>query len=90
MQNPSAEGNHPRGVRFQPRGVNNTNLSSFADTLVRLHPDAVSNAELGLVFEELIRRFAELSNENRNTLPRDQKPKLTRPYKYRPERPNGA
>jgi type I restriction enzyme M protein len=28
-----------------------------------LHPDAVSNAEMGSVFEELIRRFAELSNE---------------------------
>lgn len=28
-----------------------------------LHPDAVSNAEMGGVFEELIRRFAELSNE---------------------------
>lgn len=30
---------------------------------VDLHPDAVSNAQMGLVFEELIRRFAELSNE---------------------------
>ncbi len=30
---------------------------------IDLHPDAVSNAEMGLVFEELIRRFAELSNE---------------------------
>ena len=28
-----------------------------------LHPDAVSNAQMGLVFEELIRKFAELSNE---------------------------
>jgi type I restriction enzyme M protein len=28
-----------------------------------LHPDAVSNGDMGLVFEELIRRFAELSNE---------------------------
>jgi type I restriction enzyme M protein len=28
-----------------------------------LHPNAVSNAEMGHVFEELIRRFAELSNE---------------------------
>jgi type I restriction enzyme M protein len=28
-----------------------------------LHPEAVSNAEMGGVFEELIRRFAELSNE---------------------------
>ncbi|MBX7133948.1 MAG: type I restriction-modification system subunit M [Fimbriimonadaceae bacterium] len=30
---------------------------------VDLHPDTVSNADMGLVFEELIRRFAELSNE---------------------------
>lgn len=30
---------------------------------VDLHPDKVSNAQMGLVFEELIRRFAELSNE---------------------------
>jgi len=30
---------------------------------IDLHPDAVSNAEMGLVFEELIRKFAELSNE---------------------------
>ena len=30
---------------------------------VDLHPEAVSNADMGLVFEELIRRFAELSNE---------------------------
>jgi type I restriction enzyme M protein len=32
-------------------------------TQIDLHPDAVSNAQMGLVFEELIRRFAELSNE---------------------------
>lgn len=30
---------------------------------VDLHPEAVSNADMGQVFEELIRRFAELSNE---------------------------
>ncbi len=30
---------------------------------VDLHPDRVSNAQMGLVFEELIRKFAELSNE---------------------------
>jgi type I restriction enzyme M protein len=30
---------------------------------VDLHPEKVSNADMGLVFEELIRRFAELSNE---------------------------
>lgn len=30
---------------------------------VDLHPDVISNHEMGLVFEELIRRFAEASNE---------------------------
>jgi type I restriction enzyme M protein len=30
---------------------------------VDLHPDVVPNAQMGLVFEELIRKFAELSNE---------------------------
>ncbi|MEA2174644.1 MAG: type restriction enzyme protein [Blastocatellia bacterium] len=30
---------------------------------IDLHPDKVSNAHMGLIFEELIRRFAELSNE---------------------------
>jgi len=32
-------------------------------TQIDLHPDKVSNAQMGLVFEELIRKFAELSNE---------------------------
>jgi type I restriction enzyme M protein len=30
---------------------------------VNLHPDRISNHEMGLVFEELIRKFAEASNE---------------------------
>jgi type I restriction enzyme M protein len=30
---------------------------------IDLHPETVTNAEMGLVFEELIRKFAELSNE---------------------------
>jgi type I restriction enzyme M protein len=30
---------------------------------IDLHPDSVSNHDMGLMFEELIRRFAELSNE---------------------------
>lgn len=30
---------------------------------IDLHPNAVSNADMGAVFEELIRKFAELSNE---------------------------
>jgi type I restriction enzyme M protein len=30
---------------------------------INLHPDQVSNSDMGLIFEELIRKFAELSNE---------------------------
>ena len=36
-------------------------IGKFAD--VDLHPDAVSNLQMGYVFEELIRRFSEQSNE---------------------------
>jgi len=38
-------------------------LVSKKFTEIDLHPDHVSNADMGLVFEELIRKFAELSNE---------------------------
>lgn len=36
-------------------------VQKFAN--VNLHPNTISNHEMGLVFEELIRRFAEASNE---------------------------
>ena len=36
-------------------------VSRFAE--VDLHPDTVSNLEMGYLYEELIRRFSELSNE---------------------------
>lgn len=36
-------------------------VGKFAD--IDLHPDAVSNLQMGYVFEELIRRFSEQSNE---------------------------
>jgi type I restriction enzyme M protein len=36
-------------------------VSRFAD--VDLHPDVVSNAAMGYIFEELLRRFNEMSNE---------------------------
>lgn len=32
-------------------------------TTIDLHPNVISNAQMGAVFEELIRKFAELSNE---------------------------
>jgi len=36
-------------------------IGRFAD--IDLHPDVVSNTEMGYLYEELIRRFSELSNE---------------------------
>lgn len=36
-------------------------VASFAD--IDLHPNTVSNLEMGYLYEELIRRFSELSNE---------------------------
>jgi type I restriction enzyme M protein len=36
-------------------------VSKFCD--IDLHPDVVSNTEMGYLYEELIRRFSELSNE---------------------------
>ncbi|WP_311377064.1 type I restriction-modification system subunit M [Actinobaculum massiliense] len=39
-------------------------LSEFISSKVNLHPDVVSNDQMGHIFEELIRRFSELSNES--------------------------
>jgi type I restriction enzyme M protein len=36
-------------------------IARFAD--IDLHPEAVSNLEMGYLYEELVRRFSELSNE---------------------------
>lgn len=36
-------------------------VSKFCD--VDLHPDRVRNPQMGLIFENLIRRFNELANE---------------------------
>jgi type I restriction enzyme M protein len=38
-------------------------VKEFAKPEINLHPDALSNMEMGYVFEELIRKFSELSNE---------------------------
>ena len=39
-------------------------VKKFADPKVDLHPDNLSNLEMGYVFEELIRKFNEATNEN--------------------------
>lgn len=38
-------------------------IKKFSESRVDLHPDRVSNHEMGTIFEELIRKFAEQSNE---------------------------
>ncbi len=38
-------------------------LQSFLSTKLDLHPNVVSNADMGMIFEHLIRKFNELSNE---------------------------
>lgn len=38
-------------------------MKKFSESKVDLHPDKVSNHEMGTIFEELIRKFAEQSNE---------------------------
>ncbi len=38
-------------------------IKKFSESKVDLHPDRVSNHEMGTIFEELIRKFAEQSNE---------------------------
>ncbi len=38
-------------------------VSRFADPKINLHPNVVSNVAMGYIFEELIRRFSEQSNE---------------------------
>ena len=38
-------------------------VRKFNETRIDLHPDVVDNYEMGLVFEELVRKFAEQSNE---------------------------
>ena len=51
--------------RFIERLDNNNRLFIFCDkfTEVDLHPDLVDNHTMGQVFEELLRRFSEMSNE---------------------------
>ena len=39
-------------------------VQRFGDPQVNLHPDAIDNATMGTIFEELIRKFNEALNEN--------------------------
>jgi hypothetical protein len=48
-------------ARLHKSGLLYLVLGKFAE--IDLHPDRVSNLEMGYLYEELIRRFSELSNE---------------------------
>ena len=52
---------HTQLARLAKSGLLYMVTEKFAN--IDLHPDVVSNAQMGTVFEELIRKFAELSNE---------------------------
>jgi type I restriction enzyme M protein len=52
---------HSQIDRLEKAGLLYLVTEKFAH--IDLHPETVSNAQMGLVFEELIRKFAELSNE---------------------------
>jgi len=52
---------HAQIDRLDKAGLLYLVTEKFAN--IDLHPDVVSNAQMGAVFEELIRKFAELSNE---------------------------
>lgn len=55
-------------------------VKKFSESKVDLHPDNVSNHEMGTIFEELIRRFSEQSNEEagEHFTPRDVVKLMTR------------
>ena len=56
------------GIKIQVEKLAKANLlfkliRKFNETKIDLHPDVVDNFEMGLIFEELVRKFAEQSNE---------------------------
>ena len=56
------------GIKIQIEKLAKANLlfkliRKFNETRINLHPDVVDNFEMGLIFEELVRKFAEQSNE---------------------------
>lgn len=56
------------GIKSQIEKLAKANLlfklaKKFSESKIDLHPNAVSNYEMGMIFEELVRKFAEQSNE---------------------------
>ena len=48
--------------RWRKTGILYTVLREFTTPRADLHPDRISNLEMGYIFEEIIRRFSESHN----------------------------
>ncbi len=46
------------------KGILYIAIKEFTSTRANLHPDAISNLEMGYIFEKIIRRFSESHNED--------------------------
>lgn len=51
-------------TRMAEKGILYIVLKEFTTSKANLHPDVVSNLEMGYIFEEIIRRFSEAHNED--------------------------
>lgn len=54
----------PHVTVMNDKGILYQTLKEFTGKKADLHPDSVSNLEMGYIFEELIRRFSEAHNED--------------------------
>jgi Type I restriction-modification system methyltransferase subunit len=53
----------PHIVRLSEKGLLYIVLKEFTSTKADMHPDKISNVDMGYIFEEIIRRFSESHNE---------------------------
>ncbi len=54
----------PEITRMDDKGILYIVLQEFTSNHADFHPDHISNIEMGYVFEEIIRKFSESSNED--------------------------
>ena len=53
----------PHVAKLAKHGILFLLIKKFSESRINLHPDIVSNHEMGTIFEELVRKFSEQSNE---------------------------
>jgi len=53
----------PHITKLAKHGILFLLVKKFSESRINLHPDVVSNHEMGTIFEELVRKFSEQSNE---------------------------